>query len=74
MKKYKNCINQPLLDIDEDQLVLSVVPPPELHLLIGATNKKLELVREYLAKFGSKDRLWEWCHRNGVTQQGKLSI
>ena len=74
MKKYKNCINPPLLDVDEDQLVLSVVPPPELHLLMGATNKKLELVREYLAKFGLEDRLWEWCSRNGVTRRGKLSI
>ena len=68
MKKYKNCINPPLLDVDEDQLVLSVVPPPELHLLMGATNKKLELVREYPAKFGLEDRLWEWCSRSAITR------
>ena len=70
MQRYKNCVNTPLLDVPEDHLVQSVVPPPELHLHMGATNKKLELIREYLAKHGLEDNLWEWCSKHGVTRRG----
>ena len=70
MKQYKNCINLPLLDVSEDQLVLAVIPPPELHLLMGSTNVKLEVIRSYLEKLGLEQQLWEWCSQHGVTRRG----
>ena len=44
MKKFFNVVNPPLINAEEDQVVGDVVPPPELHLLMGATNHKLELI------------------------------
>jgi hypothetical protein len=35
-KYFKNCVNEPLFNGDDD--VLEVVPPPELHLMLGAVN------------------------------------
>ena len=70
MQIYKNCVNPPLLDMPEDQLVQDAVPPPELHLMMGAVNQKLELIREFMARLGLEDQLWEWCSKHGVTRRG----
>lgn len=32
---YKNCINDPLIISDDNQPIISFIPPPELHILIG---------------------------------------
>lgn len=37
-KDYKNCINRPVLEADEDDEIIDYIPPPELHLLIGIVN------------------------------------
>ena len=47
-QKFANCIHPPLLSVQGDPEVLDVVPPPELHLLMGAVNSKLELLRMIL--------------------------
>ena len=52
MQYYKNCVKPPLLDATEDQLIIHLVPPPELHLLMGACNKGLEVLREGLDMVG----------------------
>ena len=36
--KFKNCVNPPVFNSDEDRLFLDIIPPPELHLLIGIVN------------------------------------
>ena len=70
MKKFFNVVNPPLINGEEDQVVGDVVPPPELHLLMGATNYKLELIRKYLSTKKLEDKLWEWCNSKGVTRRG----
>ena len=62
MQQYKN--------ISEDQLVLAMIPPPELHLLMGSTNVKLEVICSYLEKLGLEQHLWEWCSQHRVTRRG----
>ena len=37
-QKFANCINEPLLDEDDDTLGISIIPPGELHLLIGVVD------------------------------------
>ena len=38
--KYGNVIHLPLIDtIPRDTPVIEIIPPPELHLLLGPTNK-----------------------------------
>lgn len=38
-KNFQNCIHPPLFYAGIDQLILDVMPPPELHLLLGCVNK-----------------------------------
>ena len=32
---YFNAINEPLFDGDDDTTILEIIPPPELHLMLG---------------------------------------
>ncbi|CAH0562926.1 unnamed protein product [Brassicogethes aeneus] len=38
-KLYKSCVNKPLIVGEENTKVLKYVPPPELHLLLGITQR-----------------------------------
>ena len=42
--KYANCINEPLLKEEDDVRVISVIPPGELHLLIGGVDVHMNLL------------------------------
>ena len=42
--KFANCINNPLLNEEDDVRVISVIPPGELHLLIGAVDTHMNLL------------------------------
>ena len=51
--KYANVIHLPLLKEEDSTFVISVMPPPELHLLMGGVNAVLNLLikqydREYI--------------------------
>ena len=37
-KMFKNCINRPVFTYDEDKTFLEIIPPPELHLMLGVLN------------------------------------
>lgn len=37
-KFFGNVINDPLIDTDNDAHVIDVLPPPELHLMLGVVN------------------------------------
>lgn len=37
-KNYKNCINPPIFSGDKDMKLLKIVPPTELHLMLGVVN------------------------------------
>lgn len=37
-KFHMNCIHPPIFDGEEDTLILQIIPPPELHLLLGVVN------------------------------------
>uniref|UniRef100_A0A1I8I628 Arf-GAP with coiled-coil, ANK repeat and PH domain-containing protein 2 n=2 Tax=Macrostomum lignano TaxID=282301 RepID=A0A1I8I628_9PLAT len=39
---FKNCVHDPLTDLPDDTEVLTIVPPMELHLMLGITNRLLE--------------------------------
>ena len=71
MQEFANVIKIPLFKIDYDQEVLDILPPPELHLLMGGTYKKLELLRQYIISKNLAQELWDWCDRHGITRRGK---
>lgn len=37
-KQYNNCIHLPVFAGDSNKLILDIIPPPELHLLLGVVN------------------------------------
>ena len=39
--KFDNVIHKPLLSVDESEVVLGLLAPPELHMLIGVVDKLL---------------------------------
>ena len=39
---FLNCIHEPLMSGEDETPVLSIIPPPELHLMLGAVNKIFE--------------------------------
>ena len=71
MKDYANVIHPALIQMDTEASVLESVPLPELHLLMGAVNHKLELMRKFLEIQGLEHHLWEWCNHRGITRRGK---
>ena len=42
--KYANAINEPIISEDDDKRVIAVIPPGELHLLIGAVDVHMNLL------------------------------
>ena len=57
MQKFKNVIHPSLLKRDPGCTVLSAVPPPELHLLMGAVNWGLEQLYHLMPEDQLKDRM-----------------
>lgn len=37
-KQYMNCVNPPIISDKKDDLILDLIPPPELHLMLGVVN------------------------------------
>lgn len=64
MMAFKNVIHSCLLEYDDEQLVLDVIPPPELHLLMGVVNKILDLVIKVWPE------VLDWCRSKGITRHG----
>ena len=60
--KYFNVIHEPLLDGADHEDVLTYYPPPELHLLLGGTNK---LVAELNTRWGN-DQAFQWLQKKGI--------
>ena len=64
--KYANCINRCLLNEDDETRVIDVVPPEELHLLMGGVHVHLNLLIEIFGlQFVEK-----WTSRVGVIRHG----
>lgn len=37
-RKYDSCIHSPIIEVSDDTKIIDVIPPPELHLMLGAVN------------------------------------
>ena len=64
--KYANCIHESLIIEADDTLVISVIPPPELHLMMGGVNAHMDLV---IKMFGLKF-VEEWAKKFGIIRHG----
>lgn len=53
--QYMNCINPPIFKKDENTIILDIIPPPELHLMLGVVNT---LFNHMLEEFKDEALLW----------------
>lgn len=60
--EFMNCIHPPLIDADDSELVLNIIPPPELHLMLGISNK---LFDELNAAWGDNNA-YKWGARYNI--------
>ena len=71
MKEFANVVNVPLLKLENDDLMEAMIPPPELHLMMGAVNHKLNLLSRLITKMElDEELLWAWCNSMGITRRG----
>ena len=68
MQEFASVIHDFLLKIMYDQKVSSDTLSPEMHLVMGRTNRKLTV--QYLASKGLEQEFCDWCNSQGVTQRG----
>lgn len=54
-KNYANCIQQPVVTGDSNKLILDVIPPPELHLMLGVVNTVFD---HMLISFSNEANAW----------------
>ena len=66
MQEFKNVINESLLKEDSDTIILSVIPLPELHLLMGLVNWAVE----FMYKVVPKADLLVKMEQKGITVHG----
>jgi hypothetical protein len=62
--KFFNCVNPPLLNGDDNATILSLVPPPELHLLLGITNT----IFTHLNKQWEENRAFIWAEQQNIVR------
>lgn len=55
-KSFGNCIQKPVFTGDSNQVILDIIPPPELHLMLGVVN----IIFERMLKEFNKEAL-EWA-------------
>ena len=67
-KEYDNCVHMPLLPGADDVLVLDVLPPMELHLLLGTVNRLVDHLEQTLTDSGSRLTIQQWISRLGLTR------
>ena len=69
--KFKNCIHPCLLVVPDPRVsVLSVIPPPQLHLLLGCVNHLFNMLKVVMKKEGRLQRFLDWCKKNSISLRG----
>ncbi len=64
--KFQNSVNKPLLQGPPDTLILDLLPPPELHLMLGVVNKIFDKLNE---EWG-EDRAYVWGKSKNIVRAG----
>ena len=55
-KNYKNCIYPPIISGNENTEIIDIIPPPELHLMIGIINI---IFKHMLIEFEEDSLTWD---------------
>ena len=72
MAKFANCVRPCLMTVPDPTVsVLSVIPIPELHVMMGCTNHQFNLLKKLMAAQGRLEQLFAWCRRCSITLRGE---
>ena len=66
--QYANCVNQPLLPGADEELIMDLLPPMELHLLLGAVNRLIQHLEERLRETDAQQLLDIWLKKLGLSR------
>lgn len=59
-KNFMNCVHEPIISDQDDDIVLDFIPPPELHLMLEIVNT---LFDHMLKEFNDGALAWaSYCH------------
>lgn len=61
-QQFQNCVNMPLIQGSDSTLVLDLIPPPELHLMLGIVNR----IFDSLNQQWGEGKAYEWGMNNGI--------
>ena len=64
--KFANVIEESLIIEDDNVLVISVIPPPELHMMMGGVGVHMNL----LIKMFNLDFVEKWTKSHGIIRHG----
>ena len=71
-KEFQNMQHSPLLSGDPDSMIIDLIPPPELHLLLGVTDKLLtEFALNVFPHHQGKDFLTSFYKDENITVSGR---
>ena len=63
-QQFQNCVDMPLLEGPDTTLVLDLIPPPELHLMLGVVNR----IFDKLNDSWGEDRAYKWGIENYIVR------
>ena len=64
-KKFYNCINKPLIKGNLKDLILKLIPLPELHIFLGGTNHIFDNANDRC----EEDEAYDWAFQNGIVRE-----
>ena len=59
---FKNCVEEPAMEGDDEEFIINDIAPPELHLHTGSVNKH---AREINKKWRD-NQFYKWCARKNI--------
>ena len=59
-KSHKSCIAQPLFKYEDEYLIIDIIPPMELHLILGIVNRLYDFMDRDLAAAGMTVTAKDW--------------
>lgn len=66
--QFDNCVEMPLPPGDDNTPVMELLPPMELHLLLGAVNRLVDHLEKILEESGSRLTVQQWTGTLGLAR------
>ena len=73
-KDFQNIVNKPLLQMEPDDLILGAVAPPELHLMLGVTDKVKKILEKtvFETEKQGKEFIDDFLDNQNISKKGYM--